>query len=94
MGPTISAMFQNDTDPSEFARAFDDAVSAKNGEFKHSLEFGALDPTIVTRMITSHTEGIIKSNHIQSKAVPLSMEETPAMAMSTVGTAEVAEGGV
>jgi len=91
---TISAMFQNDIEFAEFARAFDDAVGAKNGEFKHSLEFGALDPTIVTFMTTSHTESIIKSNHIQSKALPLSMAEAPLMAMGSADTAEVADGGV
>jgi len=68
----ISAMFQNDVDMDEFGRAFDDAVGEKNGEFKHSLEFGALDPSVVIPMVTSHTEGIIKSNHIQAKSLPLS----------------------
>ncbi|MHA1135891.1 MAG: GH3 family domain-containing protein [Candidatus Thorarchaeota archaeon] len=70
----ISLMLQNEISLEEFARAFDDAVSAANGEFKHSLEFGALDPTIVIQMTTSHTEGIIRSNHIQAKSVPLSAE--------------------
>ncbi len=71
----ISAMFQNNIDMAEFGRAFDEAVGEKNGEFKHSLEFGALDPTMVVRMTTSHTENIIKNNHIQSKSLPLSMAE-------------------
>ncbi len=88
----ISAMFQNKIELAEFARAFDDAVGANNGEFKHSLEFGALDPSVAIRMKTSHTEGIIKSNHIQSKPLPLSMAETPAMTMSSVGSGEIAEG--
>ncbi|MFW9843931.1 MAG: GH3 auxin-responsive promoter family protein [Candidatus Thorarchaeota archaeon] len=90
---TISAMFQNEIDFSEFARAFDEAVGEKNGEFKHSLEFGALDPTVVTRMVSSHTESIIKSNHIQSKSLPLSMAETPMMSMSSTSGGEIAEGG-
>ncbi|MFX1482627.1 MAG: GH3 auxin-responsive promoter family protein [Promethearchaeota archaeon] len=75
----ISAMFQNQVELAEFARAFDDAVGANNGEFKHSLEFGALDPTIAVRMETSHTESIIARSHIQAKSRPL--------------VAEVAEGG-
>ena len=89
---TISAMFQNEIKLSEFARAFDDAVGAKNGEFKHSLEFGALDPTIAIQMKTSHTESIIKSNHIQSKPVPLSMAEAPMITMTSAESGEVAEG--
>jgi len=76
---TISAMFQNAVELAEFARAFDDAVSANNGEFKHSLEFGALSPTVALRMETSHTENIIVSSHIQAKSLPL--------------TAEISEGG-
>ncbi len=88
---TISAMFQNKIELAEFARAFDDAVGANNGEFKHSLEFGALDPSVAIQMKTSHTEGIIKSNHIQSKPVPLSMTEAPMMATS-VGSGEIADG--
>lgn len=91
---TISAMFQNEIELAEFARAFDDAVGANNGEFKHSLEFGALDPTVATLMTISHTESIIKNNHIQSKSLPLSMAEPPLMAMTSVGGGEVAEGGV
>lgn len=72
---TISVMLQNNIDLGEFSGAFDDAVSAANGEFKHSLEFGALDPSIAIRMATSHTESIIRSKHIQAKSVPLSMAE-------------------
>jgi len=90
---TISVMLENEINLDDFARAFDDAVSAANGEYKHSLEFGALDPTIAIRMETSHTESIIERNHIQAKSVPLSMAEAP-MAIATTGTAEVAEGGV
>ncbi len=89
---TISAMFQNEIELAEFAGAFDEAVGMKNGEFKHSLEFGALDPSIAIQMTTSHTENIIKNNHIQSKALPLSMAETPIMAMSSAGSGKVAEG--
>jgi len=89
---TISAMFQNEIELTEFARAFDDAVGVKNGEFKHSLEFGALDPSIAIHMKTSHTESIIKSNHIQSKPVPLSMAETPIMTMTSGESGEVVEG--
>ncbi|MHA2026925.1 MAG: GH3 family domain-containing protein [Candidatus Thorarchaeota archaeon] len=76
---TISAMFQNEIELPEFAMAFDDAVGANNGEFKHSLEFGALDPTVAVKMTTSHTESIIESTHIQAKSRPL--------------VAEVVEGG-
>jgi len=90
---TISLMLQNDISLEEFARAFDDSVSEANGEFKHSLEFGALDPTIAIFMETSHTESIIKSNHIQAKSVPLSMAETP-IALTSMGSGEVAEGGI
>lgn len=68
---TISAMFQNDVEMAEFASAFDDAVCESNGEFKHSLEFGALSPTITVRMETSYTENIIANTHIQAKARPL-----------------------
>lgn len=77
---TISAMFQNEVSLTEFAGAFDDAVGVSNGEFKHSLEFGALDPTIALKMETSHTESIIEGSHIQAKSKPL--------------TAEISEGGV
>jgi len=89
---TISLMLQNEISLEEFARAFDESVSAANGEFKHSLEFGALDPTIAVMMETSHTESIIRSNHIQAKSLPLSMAEGPAIALASVGTGEVAEG--
>jgi hypothetical protein len=88
---TISVMLENEINLDDFARAFDDAVSAVNGEYKHSLEFGALDPTIAVRMETSHTESIIERNHIQAKSVPLSMAEAP-MVITSTGAAEVAEG--
>ncbi|MFW9980871.1 MAG: GH3 auxin-responsive promoter family protein [Candidatus Thorarchaeota archaeon] len=71
---TISAMFQNNIDLSEFASAFDDAVGESNGEFKHSLEFGALGPTAAVNMETSHTENIIANTHIQAKSRPLASE--------------------
>ncbi len=51
----IAAMFNNNVDPTAFANAFDEAVCASNGEFHHSLEFGALGPTIVKKMEKSHT---------------------------------------
>jgi len=72
---TISVMLQNNVDLGDFATAFDDAVSAANGEFKHSLEFGALDPSIAIQMATSHTESIIRNKHIQAKSEPLAMAE-------------------
>lgn len=77
---TISAMFQNEVALSDFALAFDEAVCSANGEFKHSLEFGALSPTVAMKMDFSLTENIIESSHIQAKSRPL--------------TAEVVEGGV
>ncbi|MHA3962837.1 MAG: GH3 family domain-containing protein [Candidatus Thorarchaeota archaeon SMTZ1-45] len=77
---TISVMFQNEVSLSEFAMAFDEAVSSANGEFKHSLEFGALCPSIALKMDFSHTENIIESSHIQAKSRPL--------------IPEIAEGGV
>jgi hypothetical protein len=89
----ISVMLQNNISLEEFARAFDESVSAANGEFKHSLEFGALDPSVAVKMETSHTENIIKQNHIQAKSLPLSMAEET-MTITTPGTAEVAEGGI
>ncbi|MHA2223340.1 MAG: hypothetical protein ACXAAO_14960, partial [Candidatus Thorarchaeota archaeon] len=58
----------------EFAQAFDEAVGASNGEYKHSLEFGALSPTIFRRMESSHTESVIEKKHIQAKSEPLSIE--------------------
>ena len=91
---TISLMVQNEISLEEFARAFDDSVSAANGEFKHSLEFGALDPSIAIRMETSHTESIIMANHIQAKSVPLSMADESMMAVSSSHSGEVIEGGV
>jgi hypothetical protein len=71
---TISAMFQNEIELAEFAGAFDDAVGSNNGEFKHSLEFGALEPTIAVKMEISRTESIIESTHIQAKSRPLVAE--------------------
>ncbi|MHA2379610.1 MAG: GH3 family domain-containing protein [Candidatus Thorarchaeota archaeon] len=70
----ISAMFNNEVDPAEFARAFDEALCASNGEFKHSLEFGALSNTIVRVMETSHTESVIADHHIQAKSETLSTD--------------------
>lgn len=91
---TISVMLENKICLDDFARAFDDAVSAANGEFKHSLEFGALDPTIAIRMETSHTESIIRANHIQAKSVPLSMADESMMMATPISSGEVMEGGV
>lgn len=90
---TISAMFQNDVNLAEFAQAFDDAVMINNGEFKHSLEFGALDPTIAIRMEYSHTESIIAKTHIQAKSKPLS-EVSPLISVGTVSEGQAVEGGV
>lgn len=73
---TISAMFQNQVDLADFAAAFDDAVMESNGEFKHSLEFGALDPTVVVRMVSSYTESILATTHIQAKSKPLTTDES------------------
>ncbi|MFW9795128.1 MAG: GH3 auxin-responsive promoter family protein, partial [Candidatus Thorarchaeota archaeon] len=78
---TISAMFQNKIDLSEFASAFDDAVGESNGEFKHSLEFGALGPTAAVKMETSQTENIIANTHIQAKSRPLAAEVVKAEVM-------------
>jgi hypothetical protein len=89
---TISAMFQSKTDLVEFARAFDNAVMISNGEFKHSLEFGALDPTVAIQMEKSHTESIISSTHIQAKSKPL-MEEPPFASMTRAAEEQVAQGG-
>jgi hypothetical protein len=73
---TISAMFQNQVELTDFAAAFDEAVIESNGEFKHSLEFGALGPTIAVRMVSSCTESILASTHIQAKSKPLSTDES------------------
>jgi len=70
----IEAMFNNDIDPIEFARAFDECVGRNNGEFKYVQEFGSLGPTIVRKVAMSHTEKIIERSHIQAKADPLAVE--------------------
>ena len=70
----IAAMFNNDVDPLEFARAFDECVGRNNGEFKYVQEFGSLSPTIVKKMEMSHTESIIERTHIQAKPDPLAAE--------------------
>jgi len=70
----IAAMFNNAVDPTAFANAFDEAVCANNGEFEHSLEFGALSPTIVKEMKKSHTESIIAGRHIQAKSETLTAD--------------------
>ena len=80
---TISAMFQNEVDLEDFAAAFDDAVMENNGEFKHSLEFGALEPTIAVRMVSSYTESIVASAHIQAKSKPLTTDEP---LLASIGT--------
>jgi hypothetical protein len=90
---TISAMFQNNIDLADFAGAFDDAVMINNGEFKHSLEFGALDRTIAIRMEASHTESIIASTHIQAKSRPLS-EMAPLTSIETISEVRAVEGEV
>jgi hypothetical protein len=87
---TISAMFQSDTNLADFAQAFDEAVMANNGEFKHSLEFGALDPTISIRMERSHTESIIAATHIQAKSKPLS-EGPPLASIETFSEEQALE---
>lgn len=89
---TIAALLQDEIDLADFAGAFDEAVSKSNGEFKHSLEFGALDCTVAVRMKASHTESIIASNHIQAKARPLSADESFLSAISTSSTADVKDG--
>lgn len=73
---TISTMFQNQVDLADFAAAFDEAVMQNNGEFKHSLEFGALGPTIAVRMVSSLTESIMASTHIQAKSRPLTIDDS------------------
>jgi hypothetical protein len=88
---TISAMFQNHIDLADFASAFDEAVMINNGEFKHSLEFGALDSTLAIRMERSHTESIIASTHIQAKSKPLS-ESAPLISIGAVSEGQVVEG--
>ncbi|MFW9798699.1 MAG: GH3 auxin-responsive promoter family protein [Candidatus Thorarchaeota archaeon] len=70
----IEAMFNNDVDPIEFARAFDECVGMNNGEFKYVQEFGSLGPTIVRKVEQSHTESIIERTHIQAKPEPLTAE--------------------
>jgi len=70
----IEAMFNNDINPIEFARAFDECVGRNNGEFKYVQEFGSLGPTIVKKVTTSYTESIIEQTHIQAKAQPLLAE--------------------
>ncbi len=70
----IAVMFNNDIDPIEFARAFDECVGRNNGEFKYVQEFGSLGPTIVKKMGSSYTESIIELTHIQAKLVPLTAE--------------------
>ena len=89
---TIAAMFQNEVDLIEFAGAFDEAVCRNNGEFKHSLEFGALEPTVVKNMIISHVEEIIASSHIQAKARPLSVDESLLSSTSSSSEAQVVGG--
>ena len=88
---TISAMFQNKVDLVEFAGSFDDAVSRSNGEFKHSLEFGALGATVAVNVATSHIENVIETRHIQAKARPLSTDGALLETMSQSGTAEALE---
>jgi len=88
---TISAMFQNDVNLAEFASAFDEAVMISNNEFKHSLEFGALDPSIAIRMEHSHTESIIAKTHIQAKSKPLS-ETAPLITVTSTHEGQAIEG--
>ncbi len=70
----IAAMFNNNIDSIEFARAFDECVGRTNGEFKYVQEFGSLGPTIVKKMENSYTESIIERTHIQAKLDPLTAE--------------------
>ncbi len=70
----IAAMFNNDVDHNEFARAFDECVGKNNGEFRYVQEFGSLGRTVVKKMTSSHTESIIERTHIQAKAEPLAIE--------------------
>ena len=71
----IAAMFNNEVNPIEFARAFDECVGRNNGEFKYVQEFGSLGPTIVRRMERSYTESLIEQSHIQAKSKPLATAE-------------------
>ena len=71
----ISAMFNNEVDPTEFAQAFDECVGRSNGEFKYVQDFGSLGPTIVKKMERSYTESLIQQSHIQAKSRPLSSTE-------------------
>jgi hypothetical protein len=71
----IAAMFNNEVNPIEFARAFDECVGRNNGEFKYVQEFGSLGPTIVKKMDRSYTESLIEHSHIQAKSKPLATAE-------------------
>jgi hypothetical protein len=71
----IAAMFNNEVNTNEFARAFDECVGRNNGEFKYVQEFGSLGPTIVKRMERSYAESLIEHTHIQAKPRLLTTEE-------------------
>ncbi|MGY5879069.1 MAG: GH3 auxin-responsive promoter family protein [Candidatus Thorarchaeota archaeon] len=88
---TIDAMLQNDVDLLEFGRIFDETVGANNDEFQYVRDFGSLGPTIVRKMVSSHTENIIQNSHIQAKAQPLT--EASQMVTSTASDmASVSDG--
>jgi hypothetical protein len=89
---TIAALFRDQVNLVEFAEAFDEAVSRSNGEFKHSLEFGALGPTLAINMATSHIESVIADNHIQAKARPLSADASLLKIMGESSKAEIVDG--
>ncbi|TFH05394.1 MAG: hypothetical protein E4H14_12840, partial [Candidatus Thorarchaeota archaeon] len=88
---TIDVMLQNEVDLLEFGRVFDEAIGTINDEFQYVREFGSLGPTIVRKMVTSHTEKIIQNSHIQAKAQPLT-ETSPMVSSTASDMASVSDG--
>jgi hypothetical protein len=71
----IAAMFHDENvDPVEFVHAFEDSLGQTNLEFRFNRETGALGPTTLLRMRSSHFEDIVRSSHLQAKPTPLTTD--------------------
>jgi len=71
----IAALFGSDNvDAVDFVGAFEDYIRSKNQEFAFNRDLGALTPTILLRMRSSHAEKRSTELHIQTKPIPLTTD--------------------
>jgi hypothetical protein len=73
----VAAMFRDDEiDSVEFIGAFEEALCSANREFGFGRNMGALGPSRLFRMTTSHSEAIVEMSHIQAKPRTLTTDRS------------------